>query len=125
MVKSEHIFSQILINNDYLILQWKANTDRLTDDMFKSEAVKFREVVEKCKPSGIIVDMRQFRFKLKPELIMWRNENIIPVYNQINLKKFAFISHQQSVSQSNPENTFETRTFTDMKQAKVWIKASP
>ncbi|MDD3302350.1 MAG: hypothetical protein PHN31_02260 [Candidatus Gracilibacteria bacterium] len=65
--------------------------------------------------------MRNFGFELNQEVIDWRNKNIIAVYNEIGLKKFAFISDKPSVKQDNQKNAFITRDFFTEEEANKWL----
>jgi hypothetical protein len=103
-------------------LVWKSKTKELTQDQFKRQASKFIAIVEEVKPKGIIVDMREFRYKLNPELVSWRDKNIIGVYNKIRFSKFAFISKKRVLLQDDSVNTFKTRNFPSMQEAKEWLR---
>src|SRR3989338_4723785 len=94
-------FMTVTSNDDILILSWKSNTSKLTDESFKTEALKFADIVQQVNNKKIIVDMRKFRFNLSPALVEWRNKNIISVYNKIGAEKFAFISEKVTVPQND------------------------
>ncbi len=67
--------------------------------------------------------MRKFSYNLTEELISWRNENIISIYNKIKVEKFTFISDKPTVNQDNPNNTFTTKTFLSEQEAKDWLNS--
>jgi len=125
-------FMEELINDQYmsvfeknkiLNLSWKENTSNFTDEDFKEEALKFISVVKKQNGKKIIVDMRKFSYNLSDDLIAWRNKNIISVYNEIKVEKFAFISDKPTINQDNPNNTFVTKSFTSEQEADDWINS--
>ncbi len=66
--------------------------------------------------------MRKFGFTLSPEIINWRKENIITLYNKIWVEKFAFISDKPSVKQNDPNNTFITKEFKNEDDGINWLK---
>ena len=107
--------------NGILVLRWKSDTKDLTDDDFKSEATKFVSVVKQNQSKRIMVDMRNFNYTLNPEVISWRNQNVISVYNEIGVERFAFISEKPTVNQDNPNNTFVTQYFTNEQEAEHWL----
>lgn len=105
-----------------LFLVWKDSTSFFDDELFKESALKFHRVVEKMQSKNILVDMRKFWFTLTPEIINWRKENIISLYNKLKVEKFAFISNKPSVKQDDPNNSFVTREFNNEIDAVTWLK---
>ncbi len=105
-----------------LLLSWKEQTRSMTDEIFKQEAQKFIVVVRESTPARIMVDMRKYLYTLGEALVEWRNTHVIPVYNELQVKQFAFISDTDTVSQDNPNNTFVTRTFSVEDDAYTWLK---
>lgn len=114
-------FMSVFQKNGILVLCWKPATKDLNDDAFKSEALKFINIVKQNQSKKIIVDMRNFGYDLNPEVIAWRNQNIIAVYNEIGVEKFAFISEKPTVKQDDPNNTFVTRNFVNEQEAENWL----
>lgn len=108
-------------NDNILKLCFKQETKGLTDSSFKKEALKYIEIVQKENSRRIIVDMRKMGYQLSEEVIRWRNENIISVYNQVGVEKFAFISIKPTIDQDDPNNTFVTRTFILEEDAVRWL----
>ncbi|NUJ98186.1 hypothetical protein HGA92_05375 [Candidatus Gracilibacteria bacterium] len=122
---------KILIEDEYITvsekdkiitLTWKDATSHFTNELFKQEALKYVETIKTSEVKKIIVDMRKFFFNLSDEIIEWRNKNIIYIYNEYKIEKFAFISNIATINQDNPKNTFITKTFTNKEEAKNWIK---
>lgn len=108
-------------DSSILTLRWKPNTASLNDEAFKKEALLFANVVKNLQSKKVAVDMREFHFALSPELLAWRAANIITVYNQVAVEKFAFISDHQSVKQDDPNNTFVTRYVPTPEEAQTWL----
>lgn len=116
-------FMSVFQKDGLLVLRWKSDTKEFTDGDFKSEAVKFINVVKQNQSKKIIVDMRNFNYSLNPEVIAWRNQNIISVYNEIGVEKFAFISEKPTVKQDDPKNTFVTQNFINEQEAESWLNS--
>lgn len=117
-------FKDVIVEGKSLQLIWKSETINMKDEDFQREALDFRSYVEEYKPVGILVDMRNFGFKLTPEISSWRDQNIVTVYNQIRLKRFAFVVNDVSNyadQKIKDKNTFETRYFDDMDVALKWV----
>ena len=108
-------------NDGVLMLEWKDSTKSLCDDKFKVEAVKFEKIIRQLESKCIIVDMRDFQYNLCQELLDWRVENIITAYNEIGVKKFAFISDKEMVNQDDPKNTFVTKYFKTVEESMEWL----
>ncbi|HRN86286.1 MAG TPA: hypothetical protein PKU78_04455 [Candidatus Dojkabacteria bacterium] len=124
MKKFSNKFKDVILEDKTLQLIWKSETKNMKDNDFQREALDFRSYVEEYKPEGILVDMRNFSFKLTPEISSWRDQNIVTIYNQIRLKRFAFVVNDVSnyTDQGvNDVNTFETKYFDDFDVALKWI----
>ena len=106
-----------------LTLVWKKETSDLTDESFKKEALKFIDMVKKSKVKNILVDMREFQYKFSDDLLTWRNEQVISVYNKLGIEKFAFVSEKITVKQDNSTNKFVTRYFLTEKEAENWLRS--
>lgn len=121
-----HVDNQFMVvseNDSVFILRWKKNTVHLTDEGFKKEARKFVDVVKREKSKRIMVDMREFHYSLSPELIIWRNQNVIAVYNEIGVEKFAFVGEGPTVQQNDPANTFVTKYFPTEQEVGKWLRS--
>ena len=116
-------FMSVFEKSGTLNLCWKKYTTNLTDEKFKEEALKFVDAIRKRKSKKIIVDMRKFNFNISDNLIAWRNEHVISVYNEIKVEKFAFISEKKTVNQDNPDNTFITQYFLTEQEANNWLNS--
>jgi len=116
-------YISVFKENGILILYWKEETINFTDSDFKEEALKYIAIVQKENSLKIIVDMRNFFYDLSEEVIAWRKENIISIYNKIKVEKFAFISEKPTINQDNPKNTFTTKSFSSEQEAKKWINS--
>lgn len=117
----EDKYMKIAGDKDILSLIWKDETKSLSDEIFKEEALKFEETLRSDFRSNILVDMRDFNYQLSPELIAWRKDNIISTYNELKVKKFAFITEKPAVNQDDPNNTFTTRTFESVADSIRWL----
>ena len=117
----EDKYMKVAEDKDILSLIWKDETKNLSDEIFKVEALKFEETLRSNLRSNILVDMRDFNYQLSPELIAWRKENIISTYNELKVKKFAFITEKPAVNQDDPSNTFITRAFVSVDESVRWL----
>ena len=116
-------FMAVIEEGEVLSLTWKPSTSELTDAMFKNEASLFADIVKQVAPKFVLVDMRAFAFSLSEEVIAWRTENIIPIYNDVGVKKFAFVTAVPAVNQGSGQNTFVTESFDSTEKAVGWFGA--
>src|SRR3989344_6775025 len=115
-------FMQVSETRDGLLLTWKKQTSELSPEKFKQEAMTFVEIVKKRKVKNILVDMREFKYTLSNELIAWRNKQVISVYNDRGIEKFAFVSDKVGLKQDDRSNKFITRYFSTIKEAEEWLR---
>jgi len=115
-------FMQVSETRDGLLLTWKKQTSELSPEKFKEEAMTFVEIVKKRKVKNILVDMREFKYTLSNELIAWRNKQVISVYNDRGIEKFAFVSDKVGLKQDDRSNKFITRYFSTIKEAEEWLR---
>ena len=92
---------------------------------------QYASLVRNYQPESIIVDARKFEFLLLTDMQEWINRNVIAVYNDINLKKWAIVIPQQFLQQvsieqtieANPANTFKTQYFETEQEAMAWVRS--
>ena len=107
-------------------IEWKEATSTMTSEEFKADLMLFATHVEMKKASSILVDVSRFRHKMDPEVQAWRVKNISTRYSAAGVQRFAFLFPQgaqipPTMNQSPPEETFLTRAFDDIQQAKDWL----
>ena len=91
---------------------------------------EYASLVREHQPENIFVDASQFNFLIQKEMQEWINDNVIAVYNDINLKKWVIVIppqflHQVGIEQNidaNPLNTFKTQYFETEREALDWLK---
>jgi len=94
---------------------------------------EYASLVRNYQPENILVDARKFDFLLVTEMQEWINRNVIAVYNDIKLKKWAVVIPPQFLQQvgieqtidSNPANVFITQYFEAEQEAMDWLKNGP
>jgi hypothetical protein len=107
-------------------VEWKDTTSSMTDANFKQELTMFADYVERKAARGILVDVSQFRYTTGPALQEWRVKNISSRYSAAGVERFAFLLANGSpippmMNQSSPGESFATRAFTDLDEAKNWL----
>ena len=75
-----------------LELRWFASTRQMTDDDFKATLEQYTSQGERLQPitCGLIDATEFFHTFADGEALAWRDAHIIPRYNTMGMKKFAF-----------------------------------
>jgi hypothetical protein len=74
-----------------LELKWAAKTRSMTDDGFKDTLQILAEQGLKVRPKYMIVNSTEFFHTIGEGILAWRDENIVPLYNDAGVEKFAFL----------------------------------
>jgi hypothetical protein len=75
-----------------LELRWFPATRDMTDDDFKASLELYTAQAERLQPMPfMLIDATQFLHSFAdPAVMTWRDETIIPRYNQVGVARFAF-----------------------------------
>lgn len=74
-----------------LELKWDSSTRTMSEDGFKSTIRTFAEEGLKLHPSAMIVDSTEFFHEPEEGTMEWRDEQVVPLYNETGVEKFAFL----------------------------------
>jgi hypothetical protein len=88
-------WGQIIFYDEWnsLELKWLPSTAEAADTDLKTTMEVFaREGVDR-RPHTLIVDTTEFRHAWGDGMMQWRDAEIIPLYNQAGVAKFAFIAN--------------------------------
>ena len=75
-----------------LELRWDAATRSMTDDGFKQTLQILADQGLKVRPKFMIIDATEFFHTPGEGTLAWRDENIVPLYNDAGVEKFAFLT---------------------------------
>jgi hypothetical protein len=75
-----------------LELKWLPATKDATEAAARDTMALFAAETERRKPRFLIVDTTEFQHRWADDMMDWRNEEIIPLYNAGGVTKFAFIT---------------------------------
>jgi len=104
----------------------------MTDDDYKQALREYARLVLKHQARRALIDLRRFRYRLgdSDALGSWWANEIVPLYNQAGLEKFAFglPEGEQAPSDETSSNAEEGSTFlakqSGTKQAAIsWLSA--
>ena len=74
-----------------LELTWNPNTQSMGDDGFRQTLHLLADQGLKVRPRFMIVDSAQFFHTPAEGTMAWRDEHIVPLYNEAGVQKFAFL----------------------------------
>jgi hypothetical protein len=74
-----------------LELVWGEQTRSMSDDGFKGTLQMLAEQGLELRPSYLIINAVDFFHVIGQETMSWRDEHIVPLYNEAGVQKFAFL----------------------------------
>lgn len=75
-----------------LELKWGQGTRAMSDDGFKETLQLLADHGLKVRPKIMIIDATEFFHRLGEGTLAWRDEHIVPLYNDAGVQKFAFLA---------------------------------
>ena len=114
---------------DTLELKWGPQTRSMTDDGFKQTLQVMADHGLKVRPRYMIIDATQFSHTLGEGTLAWRDEHIVPLYNDAGVEKFAFLTAASMPGTAEkgaaavPEGraTFPTGWFETRERMYAWL----
>lgn len=110
---------------------WINNSAAMTTEDFKSVMLAYADLYKKYDINCVLVDSRQMRFLVEPEIQEWVNANIIVMIASF-LKKIAFllssdifeeVAIKQAMEEQKDGLPFQTKYFADEQEARQWLTA--
>lgn len=110
----------------YISLKWLETTANMQAYDFKVALYFLAGSLQEYGASGLLIDVRDFRYNMTEELLAWRKANISPKYSAAGLKKEAFLTSPGKVMPSqppkSPDDKYMMRFFDSEKEALRWVK---
>lgn len=112
-----------------MITQWKPASYSLDDSTFKEEMTKWIAQAKIYLPQKLLIDSIDFKFILVPETQQWLDQQIFTVYSEVGVKKKAFLTSSDFISQvslqqhtEQVENgSFEVAFYDSKEDALAWL----
>ena len=114
-----------------LELKWLANTRSMNDDGFRQTLELLANQGLQLHPTNMIIDAVDFYHQVADATFAWRDQHIIPLYNQAGVQKFAFLTTDRMPNtvekgvQPAPDGpaTFPTAWFETRDRLYAWLTA--
>ena len=118
-----------------LELRWSSGTKGMSDDDFKHWLKLLGDYANDHNTRFLVIDVREFLGKPSADAVgSWRDEHIIPLYNQAGTEKMAFLvppaaaehsdseedSAMSEMSSESPAN-FPTQYFPSWNAIRAWF----
>jgi len=106
-------------------LTWLTETQGMTDQDFKDGILAFAECALQHSARGLIIDMREFRYRPSTEAQVLRDEVVVPKYVKAGVKKIAWIWPGESGDRMTEtrDGSYENRYVDTPDQAFTWLTA--
>lgn len=86
---------------------WSSKSYEMSEEDFKKEQLIYLEFAQHFKPKRGLVNSRDFKFTIDPQLQDWMNEHLHPYYEELGLIKAAFLMPEDFFAQFSIEQIFE------------------
>jgi hypothetical protein len=112
-------------------LKWEQATRSMSDEGFRQTLQLLADGGLELRPAYMIIDATEFFHHVTPGTFAWRDEHIIPRYNQAGIRKFAFLVTDQAPgtvekgaepAPDGPAN-FPTGWFESRDKLYAWLTA--
>jgi len=116
-----------------LELTWSPSTRSMGDDGFKETLQLLADQGLKARPRFMIIDATQFFHTVGEGVLAWRDEHIVPLYNEAGVQKFAFLAtdaapatvEKGGVPAPDGPATFPTAWFETRDRLYAWLASWP
>ncbi len=116
-----------LIQEDQILLfKWSDRTENMGMEDYQEALHNYAGFGSEYSVQAMLVDVRTFKYKMTPELGIWRDEDISPRYSKFGLKKFAYIVplgvvEKMKDTMAKVERSFEEDYFESEEEAVNWL----
>ncbi len=119
-----------LLTPQIFLFTWKETASTMEADVFKNHLRKFIELLKEYQIESFLVDSRKGHMMLSPEMQTWHDEEIVPAYLDIGIRKISFIEPEDLHVAVSVYMTFDEKKgralnlgyFKDKETALNWIQ---
>jgi hypothetical protein len=108
---------------------WTEKTRDMDYEDFQESCHNYAGFAWQYQAKHLLVDTSHFYFQLPTEFLHWREEQLNPRYDQLGVRKFAYIARPEIIGLMKDipgdEHRFETRNFISGETALQWLNETP
>ena len=117
---------ELIENGKILLFNWSKQTENMSVEDYQEALHNYAGFGTEYNVPAMLVDVRNFKYKMTPQLGIWRDEYISPRYKKFDLKKFGYIVPPGVVAKMKDtmikvERSFEEAYFEDEQEAIHWL----
>lgn len=128
-----HKYADLFFDDNTSIIEeiWKPETEKMTDEEYKSYQADKVEETRKVMPKLFLCDTQNFLYTMKSDIQAWTDEQLNKFWAEIGLQKFAMIMSKSYIEQIALELAMSEREeealgydfqfFDDQKKAREWL----
>jgi len=125
MILRDALYSIDYYKTERLVqLTWLPGTQQLTDQDFREALSVFAEGAIQHHAERLIIDVRQFMQRPSAQVLAWRDEVIVPKYEQAGVKKLAWIWPGVPPDEMGTGAGYKQRYFGSPDDAIAWLLGS-
>jgi hypothetical protein len=122
---SLYIF-ELIEDGKILSFKWTDKTENMSREDYQEALHNYAGFGAEYEVPAMLVDVRDFKYKMSPELGIWRDQVISPRYAKFGLKKFGYVVLPGVVSKmkdtlNKVERSFEEAYFENEQEAINWL----
>ena len=118
---------ELIEDGQILLFKWSDQTEHMTIEDYQEALHNYAGFGAEYRVSAMLVDVRNFKYRMTPQLGIWRDEAISPRYTKFGLKKFGYIVPLGVVAKMKDTmtkvvRTFEEEYFESEAEVIAWLK---
>ena len=90
LIKHKYYSFELYEGRSILKLDWTEDSAGMTDEDFKDCLLKYAKLAEEHRIKKLWVVSERYRYKITPELMAWRKNTIIPMFQASGITQQAF-----------------------------------
>jgi len=128
----ENKFVVMYLDEEHKLLNdvWSKTSSDLTTQQFKEIMYEWRDLVITHKVRLALLDTRQMKFMIDPELQQWiateinapaQQQSLVKAANILPPSVFEQVSIEQTMDELKDMNDFKVKVFKDESEARTWL----
>ncbi len=124
----ESTYYSFELEDKYMIVRWKDNTDQMNYQDFKDALMNFAGYVIEHKALNILIFAENFKFIQPEEEPKWRNEEYAPRVIKVGKVRQALVMPKEFLQYVKDEvsdtDKIHSRYFSNERGARAWLDSS-